>query len=603
MRKLGRLREEAGVAMSLLPLLRHRTWGLAGLVALGVLTSLAEGFSVSLFIPFLQSMDAGESVRTTGNWLVDSLAGLFTAVPAERRLLVIALAIFALLVLVSLLRYAYDMVFAWMDVRIGHRLRSGIYAQLLAVGYGFLERSEFGRLLNTLSTETWRTSSALATLVGLFIAVCTAAVYVALLLLLSWKLTLLVIVGLTLISMIARALTQRVKQLGAEATEANAALSQRMMEGLGGMKVIRTFVREPYEQRRFDRASEEVTSVFWRLGLLSGIVTPVYEVLAAVLLVSVLYVSLQNTANLPLLLVFIFVLYRLRPRIQSIDAARVRLTSLAASVRDVMGMLDRTDKPYITSGDTPFQALAQGIRFDDVTFRYAPDEDPALDRVSFTIPAGKTTAIVGPSGAGKSTLIKLLFRFYDPDAGTVVVDGQPLPDFDLVAWRERIALVSQEVYLFNATIQENIAYGRLDATEEEVIEAAKRADAHTFIEGLPHGYATRTGDRGVRLSGGQQQRLTLARAIVRDPELFILDEATNALDTISENAIQEALRTFGEDRTVVVIAHRLSTIEHADHLIVLDEGRVAEQGTLQELLDQDGLFARLYRLQHRSALN
>ena len=602
MRWTHKLREEAAVARSLLPLLRHRPWGVAGLVVLGVLTSLAEGISVSLFLPFLQSMGAGDGAAT-GNRFVDAVGGLFSAVPEAQRLLVIALAIFTLLVVVSLLRYAYDMVFAWMDVRIGHRLRSGIYAQLLAVGYGFLERSEFGRLLNTLSTETWRTSAALATLVGLFIGLCTAAVYVALLLLLSWKLTLLVLVGLALISAVARFLTRRVKALGAEATEANAALAQRMLEGLGGMKVIRTFVREPYEQRRFDRASEEVTSIFWRLGLLSGIVTPVYEVLSAVLLVSVLYVSLQDTANLPLLLVFIFVLYRLRPRVQSLDAARVRLTSLAAAVRDVNGMLDRTDKPYIASGTDPFEAVRDGIRFDDVTFRYAPDEDPALDGVSFTIPAGKTTAIVGPSGAGKSTLIKLLFRFYDPDAGTVRVDGRPLPDLDLVAWRERIALVSQEIYLFNASIRENIAYGRLDATDEEIVDAARRADAHAFIEALPHGYATRTGDRGVRLSGGQQQRLTLARAIVRDPALFILDEATNALDTISENAIQSALRTFGEDRTVVVIAHRLSTIEHADHIIVLEEGRVAEQGTLQALLDHDGLFARLYRLQYGSALN
>ena len=602
MRWTHKLREEAAVARSLLPLLRHRPWGVAGLVVLGVLTSLAEGISVSLFLPFLQSMGAGDGAAT-GNRFVDAVGGLFSAVPEAQRLLVIALAIFTLLVVVSLLRYAYDMVFAWMDVRIGHRLRSGIYAQLLAVGYGFLERSEFGRLLNTLSTETWRTSAALATLVGLFIGLCTAAVYVALLLLLSWKLTLLVLVGLALISAVARFLTRRVKALGAEATEANAALAQRMLEGLGGMKVIRTFVREPYEQRRFDRASEEVTSIFWRLGLLSGIVTPVYEVLSAVLLVSVLYVSLQDTANLPLLLVFIFVLYRLRPRVQSLDAARVRLTSLAAAVRDVNGMLDRTDKPYIASGNDPFEAVRDGIRFDDVTFRYAPDEDPALDGVSFTIPAGKTTAIVGPSGAGKSTLIKLLFRFYDPDAGTVRVDGRPLPDLDLVAWRERIALVSQEIYLFNASIRENIAYGRLDATDEEIVDAARRADAHAFIEALPHGYATRTGDRGVRLSGGQQQRLTLARAIVRDPALFILDEATNALDTISENAIQSALRTFGEDRTVVVIAHRLSTIEHADHIIVLEEGRVAEQGTLQALLDHDGLFARLYRLQYGSALN
>ncbi len=603
MRWSRKLREEVGVARSLLPLLRHRPWGLAGLVALGVLTSIAEGFSVSLFIPFLQSVDTGQDRVSTGNWLIDGLGGLFSAVPVERRLLVIALSIFALLVLISLLRYAYDMVFAWMDVRIGHRLRSGIYAQLLTVGYGFLERSEFGRLLNTLATETWRATSALATLVGLFIAVCTATVYVAVLLLISWKLTLLVLVGMGLISAVARLLTRRVKQLGEEATEANAALSQRMMEGLGGMKVIRTFVREPYEQARFERASETVSSAFWRLGLLSGTVTPVYEVLAAVLLVGVLYISLQDAENLPALLVFIFVLYRLRPRIQGIDAARVRLVSLAASVRDVIKMLDRTDKPYITSGDVPFDTLAQSVRFDDVTFRYAPDEPPALDHVSFVIPAGKTTAIVGPSGAGKSTLIKLLFRFYDPEAGAVLVDGQPLSALDLASWRQRIALVSQEVYLFNATVGENIAYGRLEATEAEVVEAARRADAHAFIERLPDGYDTRTGDRGVRLSGGQQQRLTLARAIVRDPALFILDEATNALDTLSENAIQNALRTFGEDRTVVIIAHRLSTIEHADHLIVLEEGRVAEQGTLQELLDNDGLFARLYRLQYRSTLN
>jgi subfamily B ATP-binding cassette protein MsbA len=603
MRWMRKLREEAEVARSLLPLLSRRPWGLAGLVVLGVLTSLAEGISVSLFIPFLQSLDTGQLGVETGNWLVDGLGGLFQSIPPEQRLLVIALSIFSLLVLVSLLRYAYDMVFSWMDVRIGHRLRSEIYAQLLAVGYGFLERNEFGRLLNTLATETWRTSSALATLVGLFIAVCTAAVYVVLLLLISWPMTLVVLAGMGGISVVAQLLTRRVKSLGEEATEANAALSQRMMEGLGGMKVIRAFVREPYEQRRFDRSSKEVSTVFWRLGLLSGVVTPVYEILAAVLLVGVLFVSLQDGGSLPAVLVFIFILYRLRPRIQSIDAARVRLGSLAAAVRDVMGMLDRSDKPYLTSGDVPFQALQTGVCFGDVSFRYAPDESPALDRVSFTIPAGKTTAIVGPSGAGKSTLIKLLFRFYDPDSGAVRVDGQPLPALDLVSWRERIALVSQDVHLFNATIAENIAYGRLDATQAEIEEAARRADAHGFIERLPQGYATRTGDRGVRLSGGQQQRITLARAIVRDPELFILDEATNALDTLSEQAIQDALRDFSERRTVVVIAHRLSTVEHADHLIVLDKGRVAEEGTPQELLASDGLFARLYRLQYTSTLS
>jgi subfamily B ATP-binding cassette protein MsbA len=494
------------------------------------------------------------------------------------------------------------MTFQWMDVRIGHQLRSEIYAELLAVGYEYLERSESGRILNTLASETWRTSSALAALIGFFIAVCTAATYVALMVLISWPMTLIVLLGMTLISVLVQLLTHRVQTLGDKAKEANAMLSQRMMEGLGGMKVIRAFTREPYEQERFDHASERVCKIFWRLGLLSGVVAPLYEILAALLLIGALFVSLQGEGNLPAVLVFIFILYRLYPLTQSIDASRVRLGSLAAAVKDVMGMLDRRNKPFLASGDVLFQSLRDGVRFENTTFRYTDDEAPALDRVSFKIPAGKTTAIVGPSGAGKSTLIKLLLRLYDPDSGTISVDGQPLPSLNLVSWRQRIALVSQEVHLFNATVAENIAYGRLEATEAEIVEAARHTDAHGFIERLPNGYATITGDRGVRLSGGQQQRITLARAIVRDPVLLILDEATNALDSLSERAIQHALGTLSHNRTVVVIAHRLSTVEHADHLVVLNQGHMVEEGTPQALLDSDGLFARLYREQFDSTL-
>jgi subfamily B ATP-binding cassette protein MsbA len=237
-----------------------------------------------------------------------------------------------------------------------------------------------------------------------------------------------------------------------------------------------------------------------------------------------------------------------------------------------------------------------------VRFHYEPDEPPALDDVSLTIPAGRTTALVGPSGAGKSTLVKLLFRFYDPDEGTVTVDGRPLPELALGSWRDRIALVSQDVFLFNATVRENIAYGRPGATDAEVEEAARRADAHAFIRRLPQGYDTELGDRGVRLSGGQQQRITLARAIVRNPELLILDEATNALDSRSERLIQDALDLFGEGRTVVIIAHRFSTIEQADHIVVLEGGRVREEGDRESLLAHEGLFSELLALQRGAVL-
>jgi subfamily B ATP-binding cassette protein MsbA len=222
--------------------------------------------------------------------------------------------------------------------------------------------------------------------------------------------------------------------------------------------------------------------------------------------------------------------------------------------------------------------------------------------VSFGILAGGTTAFVGPSGGGKSTVIKLLLRFHDPTDGTILVDRHPLREFDLDFWRSQIALVSQDVYLFNATVFENIAYGRLKAGRDEIIEAARMADAHDFIMRLPNKYDTVLGHRGVRLSGGQQQRISLARAMIRNPPILILDEATNALDSISEQWIQETLDKLRENHTVIMIAHRFSTIERADQIIVLNKGRVQECGKLAELVNAGGLFTKLYDLQHRSTL-
>ncbi len=209
---------------------------------------------------------------------------------------------------------------------------------------------------------------------------------------------------------------------------------------------------------------------------------------------------------------------------------------------------------------------------------------------------------MGPSGAGKSTLINLLFRFYDVQQGEIAVDGIPLRDLDLTSWRNRLALVSQDSYVLNATVRENIAYGKTDATYDEIVDAAKRAQAHDFIMKLPEGYDSQVGNRGVLLSGGQQQRITLARAIVRDPDVLILDEATNQLDSIAEHLVQEALEEFGQQKTVVVIAHRLSTVKRADHIAVLDKGELREQGTVQTLLELNGLFAKLYKLQYRNIL-
>jgi subfamily B ATP-binding cassette protein MsbA len=270
-----------------------------------------------------------------------------------------------------------------------------------------------------------------------------------------------------------------------------------------------------------------------------------------------------------------------------------------SSVEDVTALLDPSDKPYSSTGSVAVCGLESEITIDSVRFAYRPEEGPVLQDVSIRIPRGSTTAIVGPSGAGKSTLVNLLFRLYDVPSGEIRVDGVPLPELDLASWRERIAFAGQDSHLFSGTVRENIAYGRLEASREEIVAAAELANADGFIRELPLGYDTRIGDRGLRLSGGQRQRIVLARAFVRNPEILVLDEATNALDSASEHRIRLALRKLGARQTVVLVAHRISSIEYADQIIVLEEGRVTERGTYDELLRHDGTFARLSRLQRR----
>ncbi len=583
----------------LAPLLRRYPKITLAIVVAGVLSALAEGIGLGLFIPLLQSLEATAS-PATGTWLIDTLGQLFSDVPAERRLLILGACIVGAVVFKALLAYARDALYSLLEARVGHHLRSRLFAQFMAVGYRFWEQSDQDRLYNTLASETWRTNEALSALAHLIIVAFTLAVYATLLLLISWPLTLLVAVVMGGVALAMRLLARRVERLGRIATRVNAGLANRMLEGFGGMRVIRTFGREAHEQGRFDRASRRVSNVFLRMGLANGLVGPIYELLAVALLVVILVVMLRGGASLPALLVFVFVLYRLQPKIRQLDHARVGLAGYAGSVDEVMSLLDRADKPYTASGSEPFDRLGEAIRFEGVTFRYAPTEAPALREVSVEIPPARTTALVGPSGGGKSTFIKLLLRLYDPTEGAICVNGHALETLDLAAWRRRLAVVGQEGYVFNTSVRNNIAYGRLEATDAEIEQAARLADADGFIRQLPRGYATRVGNRGLRLSGGQKQRLTLARALVRRAELLILDEATNALDSLSEDLIQQALETLRDQCTVVVIAHRLSTVMEADHVIVLDEGRVREQGTPAALLERDGLFAEMYALQHRA---
>ncbi|MBE9570902.1 MAG: ABC transporter ATP-binding protein [Proteobacteria bacterium] len=564
-----------------------------------MLTSFTEGIGISLFIPFLESIGQKNIVPQTGNWLIDSLGTLFNSIQPDTRLLTISFCIFIVVLLRAAMSYGNMVTFTWLTMKVGHRIRSSLFEQLMTVSFRFIEKCSSGRLMNALSTETWRATDALSGLFRILIGVCSIAVYFTLLMLISWKLTLLVTAIMVVISVIVRLLTHQTQSLGEKVTLHNTELTNRMVEGIEGMKVIRSFVRESYEQKRFAQTSRRLTNLIVRLTMLHGTISPVYQVLTAALLLAVLLTNIHSPERIHSILVFIFILYRLQPRIIALDGARNRIVFLASAVEEINSLLAETIKS-LPNGTIPFKELKKGIFFNNLTFKYNSDEKPALQNISVSIPVGKTTALVGHSGAGKSTLIKLLLRFYDASEGNIYVDDCPMKSLETESWRKTIALVSQDVYVFNASIRDNIAYGRLDADGEEIIAAARIADAHEFICQLPHGYDTIVGDRGIRLSGGQLQRITLARAIVRNPGVIILDEATNALDSISEQLIQDALEKLSLNCTVIIIAHRLSTIENANQIIVLNKGRVCEQGTFQDLLKLDGYFARLYKVQYKS---
>ncbi|HMJ12458.1 MAG TPA: ABC transporter ATP-binding protein [Polyangiaceae bacterium] len=591
---IGNVREFAAPFM---PYVRQFPRLVSGTVSIGALSALAEGIGVSLFIPLLSGL--GDQSPVQGGNFVRRLNGVFAGVPAEHRVSTIAGCLLAVIVLRSALQYGTQALYSLLDARVGHYLRSNIFKQCLDVEFSYWERTPTDKLLSTLGTETWRASHALDTLLSLAITLSTLMVYVAVLLLISWPLTLLVAVALLAISVLARLLTRRLVGLGRLATHANTVLTKRTIETFEGMNVIRVFGREDYEKRRFDKASSRVSRVFLRMNLMKGSIGPVLELCVGVLVVALLVFAVSFADNLPALLVFLLILYRLQPKVRAANEILVTLDTLRAPVAAIAEVLSREDKSYMTSGPVPCRGLRGGIRFECVGFEYPGAERAALEGVSAVLPFGQTTALVGPSGSGKSTFVKLLIRLYDPSSGQIFFDDEPLRVFELQSLRKRVAIVSQNVYLFETSIRRNIAYGHPEASYEAIVEAAKQADAHEFISTLPQGYETRVGSRGVRLSGGQQQRITLARAILAQPGVLILDEATNALDSMSEGVVQRALHAMRGKCAIVIVAHRLATIEQADNIIVLDRGQVREQGSFQELLRRNGLFARLYELQFR----
>lgn len=567
-------------------------------VAAGLAVALLEGFGLALLIPLIGAM-AGTGTTGPGQpgaLSPASFAWLFSPSPG----VLVALLCLSLLLRVCM-SYATAAVFALIGQRVAHRLRQACFRQLLRVHLDFLERTTWGKLINTIATETWRVADAIGVVANLAKALCMVLVFSGLLVALSWRLTGIVLVAAIVIGAVVMVLTRRIGMFSHHVVEANSRFGEQMYDAIGGLKVIRTFGTEEREIARFEGSSREVASKLLSLGLLSALTGPVFELLSsAVLVVLLLLLMSQPGSSMAGIAVFMLLVLRLQPYLRQTLSDLVGLRAALPSLRDVDALVRTDDKPYTRSGTLPFAGLKNAIVFDHVAITYAePGSSPVLVDASFTIPAGRTTALVGPSGAGKTTIINLLARLYDPTAGRITVDGVPLEELSLEDWRSRIAVVSQDAHLFDCSIFDNIAYARPSASRDEVIDAARQAEALAFIERLPNGFDSRIGERGARISGGQRQRIALARAILRDADIVILDEATNALDAAAENIVVQAVDRYAANRTLLVVTHRFSSIAGATHAVVIEDGRTVQEGPPAELMKIPGLFADYRRLQRQ----
>jgi ATP-binding cassette, subfamily B, bacterial MsbA len=573
--------------------------------ACSLLAAALEGTGIGLLIPLLHSITdpAGEPLRSGIGW-VDAWV-LAADEPPLRRLYQVSAAIFVSIGLRTGLGYVGQVSSLKVAERVLHRVRTRLFAQLSDVALSFYASTRSGDLLNTLLNEVRRVGIMFNTVANILIRGLVLVAYAALALWMSWELTAIALCFLALLSLALRSVVAKTRGRGREVAEAYGEMAAVAGDFIAGGKTVRAFGAEAYERARFHEASQRVAERSVRTGRASSAVKPIAEALASGVLIALVVVSAHllvtgGDLTVPTLLTFLFALFRLLPIVHELNNARATLASVHGSWLRVLSMLARDDKPYLEDGALEPPPLREAIRFENVSFAYEPGR-PVLRDVSLTIRRGQTLALVGASGAGKSTLVDLVPRLADPTEGRVLLDGVDLRDLRLDALRSKIAVVSQDTFLFHETVARNIAYGLEGVPTERVREVARLANALGFIEALPDGFDTVLGDRGVRLSGGQRQRIAIARALLRDPEILILDEATSSLDSVSERAIQDALGTLKRDRTVITVAHRLSTIEDADVVVVLEKGKVVEAGTYEELVALKGELWKYHALQFQVA--
>ncbi|MDB9344822.1 ABC transporter ATP-binding protein [Nodularia spumigena CS-586/05] len=561
-----------------------------------------EGFSIGFLLSFLQNLTTpdAEPIQTGISWFDTWI--LAANASAIHRLYRISLLILLSTWIRAGFNYLAQVYTEMSQLFLADRLRKQIFDQLQGLPLSYFAKTRSGEIINTITTEIERMKQWFSGAAFLITRGITAFVYFVSMCLLSWQLTVISFFLFTLVGVGLSTLNARARETSFSTSIANGNFTSIAIEFINAIRTVQAFSTQEFERERFYNASDNVVGTSTKVVLTWALVRPLAEAIASTILIGMIIFAftifvVNGTLQVASLLTFFFVLFRVVPIVQDINGTRAHLSTLEGAADNIKELIRTDNKIYLQNGYVKFTGLQYSIDIVSADFGYDA-HTLVLNNITLSIEKGKTTALVGGTGAGKSTLIDLIPRFYDPTEGNVLIDGINIRQFDISSLRQKIAVVSQDTFIFNTSVGNNISYGTEGATEAEIRKVAQLANALEFIDEMPEGLNTQLGDRGVRLSGGQRQRIAIARALLRDPEILILDEATSALDSVTEHLIQESIEKLSVGRTVIAIAHRLSTIAQADKVVVLEQGRIVEQGNYQELLQLKGKLWEYHKTQY-----